>query len=305
MGDYVGYIYCITNNINGKKYVGQTSTTVRKRYVEHVRCARAYEDTTQLLYRAMRKYGIDNFCVETIDSVSANSRDELKDMLNELEQYYVSKLNTYKPNGYNMTIGGFAFADHVVRPVFMVDADGNIMDRFDSMADAELSIGIPLGSIKRAFMYSTHYANGWYWYDASNQHLNIGDNIGKQCCRSKRVYCFTMSGEFVEEYESAFDAEKKTGISHQKIALVCNNERISSGGYRWQYSMTPSTRESTRRTCRAKPVTQMTMDGDFVATYASSAEASRQTGLQESLIAACCRGKRKSTGGYRWAFSIT
>ena len=116
----------------------------------------------------MRKYGIDNFCVETIDSVSANSRDELKDMLNELEQYYVSKLNTYKPNGYNMTIGGFAFADHVVRPVFMVDADGNIMDRFDSMADAELSIGIPLGSIGRAFTYSTHYANGSYWYDAAD-----------------------------------------------------------------------------------------------------------------------------------------
>lgn len=48
----------------------------------------------------MRKYGIDNFLIEKIDS--ADSPEEL----GEKERLYISQFNTQVPNGYNLTAGG-------------------------------------------------------------------------------------------------------------------------------------------------------------------------------------------------------
>ena len=49
------------------------------------------------MYNAIRKYGKDNFEYEQIDS--ANTVEELT----EKEDYWIIKLNTLTPNGYNMT----------------------------------------------------------------------------------------------------------------------------------------------------------------------------------------------------------
>lgn len=46
------------------------------------------------------------------------------------------------------------------------------------------------------------------------------------------------------------------------------------------------------------PVVQKTLDGKIVATYKSSAEAKRQTGL--SHISDCILGKREAVGGFTW-----
>lgn len=92
-------IYKITNKINGNAYIGQ-SVDIEKRWKSHKK--RAYCSTgkefEKTLYRAIRKYGLDNFRFEVLEECSENN-------LNELEYYYIQKYDTYQ-NGYNETPGG-------------------------------------------------------------------------------------------------------------------------------------------------------------------------------------------------------
>ena len=89
-----GHIYVITNLINGKQYVGQTSRSIDTRYYEH-----CYDNrSTSAIHAAIVKYGVKNFKVEELEEVNIVD-------LNEREQYWISKLDTFK-NGYNKNIGG-------------------------------------------------------------------------------------------------------------------------------------------------------------------------------------------------------
>lgn len=87
-------IYCITNKINGKQYVGQTVRSAEERFKQHCRDKKMY------ISKAIRKYGKENFIVEVIDSAL------LIDDLNEKEIYWIDKFKTKKPNGYNLCNGG-------------------------------------------------------------------------------------------------------------------------------------------------------------------------------------------------------
>ena len=96
-------VYIIINNLNNKKYIGQ-STNIERRFKEHKR--RAFNPSIKFyncpLYLAIRKYGIDNFSFLILEEC------EKKD-LDKREKYWI---NYYETNdslfGYNLTKGGNA-----------------------------------------------------------------------------------------------------------------------------------------------------------------------------------------------------
>jgi len=90
-------IYKITNTVNDKLYVGQTTRTLEERKQQHIRLANSGHKTH--LYNAMRKYGINKFVFEKICDVGS-----VED-LNILERYYIAKYNCVS-SGYNMVDGG-------------------------------------------------------------------------------------------------------------------------------------------------------------------------------------------------------
>lgn len=104
-----GQVYCITNTLNGKQYVGQTSSHrfdkkyrpfgYLRRFREHILHARHDSTRDYAILRAIRKYGEPSFQVELLENCP-------KEVLNDREQFYVKKLNTISPNGYNLTAGG-------------------------------------------------------------------------------------------------------------------------------------------------------------------------------------------------------
>lgn len=92
----MAYIYQITNDINGKIYIGKTEFSIEKRFQEHCRDFQKQTEQHRPLYAAMRKYGIEHFHIECLEET---------DNPEERERYWIEVKGSFK-NGYNATIGG-------------------------------------------------------------------------------------------------------------------------------------------------------------------------------------------------------
>lgn len=96
----LGKIYKITNLINGKIYVGQTTKSLKERFQRHC-WGTTEKDSYHLnmaIKKAIKKYGKNNFTIELIEEVET-------DKLDEREVYWISYYDSYN-KGYNCTIGG-------------------------------------------------------------------------------------------------------------------------------------------------------------------------------------------------------
>ncbi|MBR3746662.1 MAG: GIY-YIG nuclease family protein [Selenomonadaceae bacterium] len=92
----MGVIYKITCLVNGKSYVGQTRQKLNRRIIEHKRDSSRGRPGIDA---AIAKYGWENFTAEIIEECPV-------ELLNEREIFWIAKLNTKVPNGYNLTDGG-------------------------------------------------------------------------------------------------------------------------------------------------------------------------------------------------------
>lgn len=97
-------IYKYQNKINKKVYIGQ-SINLKQRKMAHKSSAfnEKAKDYNSQLHQAIRKYGLENFDYEIIAEIS--NEEYSKDMLNDLEKYFIKYYNSYK-EGYNATPGG-------------------------------------------------------------------------------------------------------------------------------------------------------------------------------------------------------
>ena len=84
----------ITNKINQKKYIGIT-IDFEKRMVQHKR-----QKTSSLIYKAIQKYGEENFEYQIIASELSVEEAE------KMEINLIEKENSLVPNGYNIAKGG-------------------------------------------------------------------------------------------------------------------------------------------------------------------------------------------------------
>lgn len=98
-----GWIYIITNTVNGRQYVGQTVQGVGVRWRGHVRGA---AKSSQIIGMAIVKYGHGAFTIQEIDTATSQADLDAKEI------HWIAKHGTMAPNGYNLTGGGVGGGRH-------------------------------------------------------------------------------------------------------------------------------------------------------------------------------------------------
>lgn len=100
----INYIYCYTNQVNGKKYVGQTNN-LNRRIREHKSHALNPNNANynNILHKAIRKYGYDNFSIEVLETLFNQDYQTV----DQRETYWIEQMQSLiSQHGYNVLEGG-------------------------------------------------------------------------------------------------------------------------------------------------------------------------------------------------------
>jgi hypothetical protein len=203
-----GVIYKITNQVNGKVYVGKTEQTIEKRWKQHLADYKRARCKDRPLYRAFIKYGPDSFSISVLEQTSKTAEQEI---------YWINFYDSYK-NGYNATKGG----DGVLR----IDRK-DVLEYYEKFKDTQ-----PITTMSEVLKID-------YGYLCS---------LIKSLANPEKYFRNTVKVSLVDlgtEFESISEAARfiiNSGLSTStvraittKISLACSGKRKSAYGYNWAY----------------------------------------------------------------------
>jgi hypothetical protein len=219
--DYEYIIYCITCIPTNMKYVGQTHNykyklkttkwykyTINNRFNDHLYDTRTFN---RPLHVAIKEHGKENFKIEELERCSENDSSYR-------EHYWINKLNTLKPNGYN-------------KQIFSRQKNGTIA-----------KIGVPeyleikgikennvLKRVRVLIKYEEYESKVRYMFHEDtfeNTVKKATDECLKIIDRSKIFFHVSLQGILqnpVEQYKEKLNLVKNKQISKIRVSLLKNN----------------------------------------------------------------------------------
>lgn len=183
--------------------------------------------------------------------------------------------------------------------VCQYELSGKFIQKFPSLASAAREVNVDTRSISRAV--STGYTHsGFQWKSrvGDTQDINpIEDTRFKN-----HILQYTLSGEFVHEYNSTRSASRTLGICSSAILTASKKQGCISGKFQWRkkYSDIPLTViESDDIRYSPTPIKQFSLDGKFIAEYPSIGKTMKATGLGKHVLKKYSLSG-KPYKGYKW-----
>lgn len=207
-----GYIYKISNSINDKVYIGQTTKTINERFKEHLRNCSQKSKKSIHLYLAMNKYGKDKFYIEQIDF----AKDQKE--LDEKECYWIKFYDSINC-GYNMIDGGIGFNS--------MNSD-IVKNKHDSIMRTEKvrkSISSTMSQLRNSVGFSEEHKQKIKESRARRKEertalgLNFYDHPENMASRCIPVYCILDTGERFD-FKSILDAGKWWYINYKPFGEI-------------------------------------------------------------------------------------
>lgn len=209
----MAYIYQIRNKINDKIYIGQTQFDIEKRFKEHCKDRNKRNFEKRPLYRAMNKYGIENFEISLLEET---------DNPEEREIYWIEQKRSFK-NGYNATLGG----------------DGKKYLDYDILIATYLETQSITKTAEICHCDEHHLSK-----ILKNNDINVltSQEVNKQLY-GLCINQYDLNDNFIQCFSSAKDAARfvrpnstSLGGVTSHITDVCKGKRKTAYGFKWQYA---------------------------------------------------------------------
>ena len=291
----MGYIYVLTNKLNGKKYIGQSQQADIKSRWRSYHAMKKHSIGTVLL-NALKKNGIDNFKFQIICIC-------FDEDCNQYEKDYIKKYNTMKPNGYNMQDGGKNPSITCRKKIVLSDEEKEKRKgRF--LGEKSANFGKPISdeqkkklseAVKRAFVDSKFKTRA-----SSKGHVQ------------KAVQKCDINHVVLETYPSILQAAASFGTSPAVIKRYAIEGKFYRGFY-WKLisaigvkkTVTPPWHLAVESV--KKRVHQFDINQKFIASHTSISEAARTVNGCISTLSKCAsedeKHKRyKTHKGFVWSF---
>ncbi len=128
--------------------------------------------------------------------------------------------------------------------------------------------------------------------------------VKKSTHNCKPVDQFDLNGKFIQRYNSITEAARTLNIDNSLISRCTSGENKTATGFIWKFAGKEIVDkiEIPKKKKGGKLVDQYDMDGNFIKSFDSIAEAGKFINRHPSQISRCCNGKIKSTYGCIWKF---
>ena len=211
-------IYKITNLTNNKCYIGQ-SVHIEQRWKDHIRCmSDSRRDAyNRPLYKAFRKYGIDNFSFEILEECT-------EDKLNEREQYWILFYHSIdKQYGYNLILSNQT-ANHSNKIVKQYSLNGEYITSYNSTREAERATGVDHTLIGRCCNHKTQHAGNFQWC------YNDDEINNRQAITHKvNIGQYDLDGKLIRTFDSIKEAASAFNVKPQSISSALKHGYKSCG----------------------------------------------------------------------------
>lgn len=215
MDKNIGYIYKITNQINNKSYIGQTRKYFKERWKQHKSVYKNKNDTqyNYPLYRAFRKYGVENFKFEVLEECSFEKLDEK-------EKYWILYYNSYN-KGYNQDLGGKGKSSLLLNEKEVCDK----YKKLETIAAVATYYNCSSSSIRNIL-------------NKNNIEITSAEEQAKK--RADPIYMTNKKHEILKIFPSIIEAgrwvfQQKLTKGTAKTAYSCILSALHTGGIRYGY----------------------------------------------------------------------
>lgn len=297
-----GYIYSITNEINGKSYIGKTNDLVR-RWKEH--CYGS--GRTAILNKAFKKYGLEHFVFDIVAQIPFDNIEELNDVLAQLEIYYIELYDTFH-HGYNATVGGEGISGYKQSPETTEKIrKANIGKIVSNETKARISVnrkGIGHSAETKQKITKALLSRDHSIYEKSSAKLKGKKRNHEMIMRGalkrrKPILQYDLQGNFIKEWEGACCIE---GFDKINIGMCCKGKILRSQGFIWRYKNSsdyPLKIEAPTVTSRMKrPIVQYDQNHNIIIEYPSLSKAAKAIGMSSGNLCKYLKNGKYTTNNY-------
>lgn len=288
-------VYCTTNIVNGKIYVGVHETISPDKFDYYLgngiyaNKPSTYNHPKTHFQYAVQKYGPSKFRRSVI-KVFDNEEDAYF-----LEEDIVNKEFLSRSDVYNMVLGGKNGVEFLnSKPCYQYDLEGKFVAEYSSQQKASYEVGRGFTTIKRAIKNKIK-AGGFYWSEDKVEVLDLSEY--KTSDNRIPIFQYSSTGEYDCCYESVNDAARVNNSTSTNITRACRlgykvNDKYFS--YTFNTEFCKARKESLKNT----KVYQYSLDGNFIAEYNSCSDAERAINSKRGLSTAIKLGR--TYGGFQW-----